>query len=273
MISLIIPTINRTDELKRLLQSIVNTKEKNIEIIVVDQNKNGLIDSTIYDFSNLLNINHLDVDFSGVSKARNYGIKYAHSEYVLFPDDDCEFFDNSFDIIYDELEKHDVDVLCGRSVDRDFSDSVAVFEKKPAFITLKKHDKMFVEFAMAMRRSIFDVFQFDESIGPGTFYGSGEGYDLVLRMLHGNIRMFYTPDFVLYHPKKVVFYSIQNEIKRSFYYSAGFAYVCKKHLLNSKYYSRLVKVLLFIPYCFLFKRFKVKFYLAELSGLIAGKIV
>jgi glycosyltransferase involved in cell wall biosynthesis len=273
LISLIIPTINRTTELLNLLKSIENTKEKNIEIIIIDQNTDNKIDNIISSFSSTFNIQHIKVNFIGASKARNYGVSFAQGEYIWFPDDDCEFFINTFEGVYRELEKQDIDVFCGKCVDKDFNDSITRFSKRAGFLTLKQHSKMFVEFTMIFKRGIINSIKFDETIGVGAFYGSGEAYDLVLRMLEQNKRLYYSPSIVLYHPQKTMTHSSPGEIKRSFFYSTGFACVCKKHNKKNEYYSRLIKVILYLPFCFIFKRLKVKFYLAELSGLIVGKVL
>jgi GT2 family glycosyltransferase len=273
LISLIIPTINRTIELSNLLQSIENTQEKNIEIIIIDQNVDNRIDDIICNFSSSFFINHIKVDFIGLSRARNHGVSFAKGEYIWFHDDDCEFFIDTFNNVYKALEKQDIDVFCGRCVDRNLNDSIVRFSKSAGFLTLKRHDKMFVEPAMIFKKEILDSIKFDEIIGVGTFYGSGEGYDLVLRMLKQNKRLYYNPSIVLYHPNKTVTHSSLVEIKRSFSYSIGFAYVCKKHGKKYEYYSRLIKVVLYLPFCFVFRRFKTRFYLAELSGLIAGMVL
>jgi glycosyltransferase involved in cell wall biosynthesis len=273
LISLIIPTVNRTTELSSLLKSIANTKERTIEIIIIDQNVDNKIDDIIRSFFPLFSINHIKVDFIGLSKARNYGVSFAHGEYIWFPDDDCEFFINTFECVYKELEKQDVDAFFGKCVDRNFNDSITRYSKNAGFLTSKQYSKMFVEPAMIFKKEIIDSIKFDETIGAGTFYGSGEGYDLVLRMLDLNKRLYYSPFIVLYHPNKIITHSSPDEIKRSFFYSTGFAYVCKKHNKKYDYYSRLIKVILYLLFCFIFRRFKAKFYLAELSGLIAGKVL
>jgi glycosyltransferase involved in cell wall biosynthesis len=274
LISLIISTINRTVELSNLLKSLEESTGKNIEIIIIDQNANNQIDDIINSFSPSFSLYcHIKVDFIGASKARNYGVSFAHGEYIWFPDDDCEFFVNTFENVYKELEEHDLDVICGRCIDRDSNDSVIGFSKNEGLLTLKRHAGMFVESTMIFKKEIIASIKFDELIGAGTFYGSGEGYDLVLRMLQQNKRLYYTPSIILYHPTKIITHSSPAEIKRSFSYSTGFSYVCKKHNKRYKYYSRLIKVILYLLFCCIFRRLKIKFYLAELSGLIAGRVV
>jgi glycosyltransferase involved in cell wall biosynthesis len=272
-ISIIIPTIGKDDCLKQLLLSIRNIQPRNIEIIAVDQNKDGLIDGIIAEFAGVLPVKHCKVDFTGLSRARNYGVGLAQGAYIIFPDDDCEFLADSFNVMYAELSQNNPDVLCGKVVDRNFKDSVVRFAAQPGWLGLKKYTGMTIEACMIFKSEIIKQHPFDEHLGAGCFYGSQEGFDLVLRLLHNNVSMYYTPKLMLYHPNKISSHSTPAEIKRSFYYSSGFAYLCKKHSLWKHYYSRLIKVLLYIPFCAVIKRKNLRYYLAELSGLIAGRVL
>ena len=132
---------------------------------------------------------------------------------------------------------------------------------------------MFIEFTMFIKKETFSKFLFDESFGVGTFYGAEEGYDLVLRMLHKKVIIFYTPEIKMYHPQKVINHSDSSEIRRVFSYRCGFAHLCVKHKLYKKYCTRLLKVILYIPYTMVFAPRKTRYYLSELMGLLTGIIV
>jgi len=93
LFSVIVPTFNRIDEIKELLESLTKqTIDINLfEVIIVDD---GSTDSTaefIQDFSlnspfwiSLLKQNH-----QGPGEARNYGMKNALGKYFIFIDSDC----------------------------------------------------------------------------------------------------------------------------------------------------------------------------------------
>ncbi|MGV8947233.1 MAG: glycosyltransferase family 2 protein [Lutibacter sp.] len=87
LVSVIIPTYNRTDYLKLTLQSILNQTFNDFEIIVVD-------DGTLSDDNLLLcqsfeKVRYLKIENSGgPSKPRNIGIKEAKGKYLAFVDDD-----------------------------------------------------------------------------------------------------------------------------------------------------------------------------------------
>lgn len=87
LISIIIPCYNAELFIKETLESILNQTEKNFEIIVVND---GSIDNTlsIIESINDSRISLIDQVNSGVSIARNNGLKRAHGEFVVFFDAD-----------------------------------------------------------------------------------------------------------------------------------------------------------------------------------------
>ena len=89
LISVIIPTLNRADLLKRALRSVIHQTLPPNEIIVVD---NGSTDNTrdmIKD--NFQNIKYYFLPNKGVSQARNVGIKNSNYEWLSFLDSDDEW--------------------------------------------------------------------------------------------------------------------------------------------------------------------------------------
>jgi glycosyltransferase involved in cell wall biosynthesis len=92
--SLIITSRHKPIELNRFLFSVLKQKDidiNDIEIIFVDQGNNKEI---INDFNKKLNIIYLKIDEVSLSKARNYGFKYAKGDIIGFPDDDCWYDKN-----------------------------------------------------------------------------------------------------------------------------------------------------------------------------------
>ena len=88
-ISVVIPSYNRKDFLKRSIDSAINQTKKPLEIIVVDD---GSIDGTEamiksdYDF-----VKFIKQKNKGVSAARNIGIKVSIGEWICFLDSDDEW--------------------------------------------------------------------------------------------------------------------------------------------------------------------------------------
>lgn len=272
-LSLVIPTIGRRDEIHQLLVSIVQTQYTINEVIVVDQNCNNLLDDIIHEYRSKLNIIHLKVDFRGAAKARNYGVNYATGKYICFPDDDAEFLTDTITRALYTMDEKQVRVLFGKCIDREKNDSVSNFIKEEGYLSLSKHEGMFVESTLFIETKLFREYFFDEKLGVGTFHGAEEGYDLVLRLLKDSNAIFYSPSVLFYHPSKIVNYMSDNEIRRVFTYRCGFAGLCRKHKLTRKWISRFIKVSIYILFLLVFYPKKSRFYMAEWLGLLAGLIV
>lgn len=84
--SLIIPTFNRTISLNACINSILMSLVDNIEIIIVNDYKEG--DVIIYDENKSDIITIVNSPKKGVASARNYGAHIAKSHNLIFIDDD-----------------------------------------------------------------------------------------------------------------------------------------------------------------------------------------
>ncbi|MCD9856097.1 glycosyltransferase [Epilithonimonas sp. JDS] len=111
LISLIIPCYNAERSLEKCLNSVVHQSYTNLEIILVDD---GSTDgtSTIYkDFeSRDVRIKIIKQENSGVSKARNKGVKTATGEYICFVDSDDWVESDYCSELYHSLIEENADI-------------------------------------------------------------------------------------------------------------------------------------------------------------------
>ncbi len=271
--SVIIPTIGRLSELNRNLQSILNSSLLPEEIIIVDQNENNILHEIISNYNSKLNIIHERVKFKGVSKAKNYGVNVASTDYIFIPDDDCEIYKDTFLLSLTEMCKNKSDVVFGKCIDQTGNDSVTKFSPDAGWLSLKEHKGKFIEATICSKRSILQDFPFDESLGAGCFHGAEEAYDWILRLLYANKKLYYNPIIKYFHLHPVVDYTSNKSLDRVFKYRCGFAKLCKKHSKWKMYCNRFITVsLAMVAYSFYDKK-KFKYYLAELCGLIMGLII
>ncbi|XDD41520.1 glycosyltransferase family 2 protein [Leptospira sp. WS60.C2] len=91
MISVVIPTANRSLLLKRMLNSILNSEfSQTYEIIIVDQSSDNLTKNMIQEyFSKINNIYYIHSNKTGAACARNYGWRAARGDIIAFTDDDA----------------------------------------------------------------------------------------------------------------------------------------------------------------------------------------
>lgn len=105
LVSIIIPTYDRTEFLKLTIESIINQTYKNIEIIVVD-------DGTPHDRNLLLcqtfeKVKYIKIENSGgPAKPRNTGINLAKGKYIAFIDDDDLWLPNKIETQVNILEQN-----------------------------------------------------------------------------------------------------------------------------------------------------------------------
>lgn len=88
LISIVIPTFNRSKSLKRAIKSVLNQSYKNWELIIVD---NSSTDDSLSMISNYKDkkIQVYSVENNGViAYSRNIGILKSHGEYIAFLDSD-----------------------------------------------------------------------------------------------------------------------------------------------------------------------------------------
>ena len=99
-LSVIVPVFNRAKTITTCVVGILNTELKNYEVIIIDD---GSSDATLHFCKQLENkysaIRVFSIPNSGVSAARNVGIKNARGEYILFVDSDDTLCPNALECI------------------------------------------------------------------------------------------------------------------------------------------------------------------------------
>ncbi|MEI3611398.1 glycosyltransferase [Pseudogracilibacillus sp. SO30301A] len=111
-VSIIVPIYNAENYLSNCLESLVNQTYKNIEIILIND---GSIDSSLsicQQFSNVdKRITLLSIDNSGVSTARNLGIKQATGDYITFVDSDDWIELNTIEFTIEKAVETNADII------------------------------------------------------------------------------------------------------------------------------------------------------------------
>lgn len=273
-LSLVIPTLGRREEVNNLLGTIIKSVPSSIsyEVIIIDQNFSDLLDVIVDYYKDKLEIRHYKVNFRGLSKAKNYGSRVIDGEVVCFVDDDAELLPSTIKVALNCINQG-LDVVSGRCVDRDGVDSVKKFGKDPCVLSLDNFEDYFIESTMFFRSNIAKKYEYDENMGIGAFYGAEEGYDLVYRMLKDDVKIMFNPEIVFYHPQTVTDHKDPKAVRRVFSYKCGTGFLCKKHNFKKKYNIRFIKVLLYIPYLVIARPKDVRYYIAELLGLLVGRLV
>lgn len=88
-ITVVIPTYNRADLLKRCLASLTEQEYNNFEVMVVDDGSKDRTKDVVNSFKERLDLKYIFQENKGPASARNSGIKEASGDIIAFIDDDC----------------------------------------------------------------------------------------------------------------------------------------------------------------------------------------
>ncbi len=87
--SVVVPVYNRPEEVRDLLQSLVQQTIKDFEVIIVEDGSSVCCDDVVDEFRNLLTIEYVIKPNSGPGPSRNIGYARASGSYFVIFDSDC----------------------------------------------------------------------------------------------------------------------------------------------------------------------------------------
>ena len=110
--SVIIPVYNSEKTLKRCLDSLLEQRWEDVEVILINDGSSDRSGEIIRAYSNRYpNIRTVTQENSGVSAARNRGLDEAKGTYITFVDSDDYVSDDYFRVMDEAGEKEDSDLI------------------------------------------------------------------------------------------------------------------------------------------------------------------
>ncbi len=228
--SLVLSTLDRVEEVDLFLASIFDQTIKPTDLVIIDQNQNGCLDTLISKWSHRLPIRHYKVNFKGVCRARNYGAHLAKGELISFPDDDCQYLPNTIRDVISAFEiRRDCSVLIGMKQD----DVKKLLPTSEFFIRnfidlFKSRAETSQIFFRKVTIDTLQPYAFDTNIGPGSdgLYISNDETDVL-------IRIFLQGWKVLFQPKiKINHHSSDGSLYKTYRYAISRFYIIRKHKLG-----------------------------------------
>lgn len=107
LISIIVPVYNSEKYLNRCIDSLINQKYKNIEIILINDgstDRSGEICNEYCEKDDRIITIHKKNE--GVSSARNIGLEYANGDYIAFCDSDDWVEEDIYEILFNSLNSN-----------------------------------------------------------------------------------------------------------------------------------------------------------------------
>lgn len=135
-ISIIVPIYNRSSFLPACIESIVNQSYPHLDIILVDDGStDNSLDICRKYAQKDKRISVISIPNSGVSTARNTGMRHAKGDFIQFVDSDDMLQQNACQILLDMQKKHNADlVICGfYNIDSDGKHISDDYEKNPIY--------------------------------------------------------------------------------------------------------------------------------------------
>jgi len=227
IVSPIVPTMGRAEEIRPLLESFMRQTRKADEILVVDQNEDDRLVPILAEFPDLP-IRHIhDPALRGMNKSRNHGWRESEGDVIFFPDDDCYYPDDFIEKVLAKLEETGADVLTGRSAQGKgrYAEVAGWVDRNSVWTTQ-------IEWVLIPRRAVLETTGgFDETIGPGAGgpWGACEAQDFSLKALSMGFREYYDPNLQGHHPP-FDFSAMDASIRaRIAGYSRGMGFVLARH--------------------------------------------
>ena len=224
--SLIVATITRTHELKRLLESLTRQEFSDYEVILVDQNHDDRLQDVIEEFIGRVPVLRISSP-KGVSRARNKGLQNASGELIAFPDDDCWYSPVLLPKIDRWFRDHPrYSILAVGAVDEEGVPSGNRWLQSSCDLLPVNVFRTTFCSTLFFRWEALYGNNFDEGMDRG------EETDLVLRILDSGLRGRFDRAWHIGHPRRDM---LSNNIprQRADSYGSGMGYVLRKHSLFS----------------------------------------
>ncbi len=219
-ISLLIPTMNRPDNVDRLLGTLKDhgyMRRSDFKPVVVDSSSNTATKNITLSYS----AEYLSAEKLGKSKAMNLAIDKLNSKYIAFVDDDIVIFNETWlDTLMGNFTREDIAYVSGRVIAAETNNEAAdKWEKKGALNKGPKRIEVGNQFLNkfrlqgvpvqlvtmganhVVRKDVLDeIGAHDERFGPGEpIGGAGADLDLTYKVLKHGYTVIYDPTAVVAH--------------------------------------------------------------------------
>lgn len=111
--SLIIPVYNRPDEVKELLESLLEQRFKDFEVIIVEDGSSLPCEDVVKHYVGKLNLHYYIKENSGPGQSRNFGAERSQGEYLIVLDSDCVLPAGYLEAVEAELRRAPADAFGG----------------------------------------------------------------------------------------------------------------------------------------------------------------
>jgi len=217
--TIIIPVYNRPEEIKELLETIVQqTFEGDFETLIIEDGSTITSQSIVSSFTDRINVHYLSKKNSGPGDSRNFGMRHAQGNYFIILDSDSLLPPHYLESVDEYLQQHYVDCFGGADAATDsFTDiQKAINYAMTSFLTTggirgNKHSVGKFEprsFNMGISRKAFEVTGGFGRIHPG------EDPDLSIRLWKAGFQTAFIEDAFVYHKRRISWEKYYKQVKK-----------------------------------------------------------
>jgi glycosyltransferase involved in cell wall biosynthesis len=229
--SVVVAVYNRPEEMNELLESIVQQRFKNLEIIIVDDGSEKSSREVFQNFSDKLKISYFYIENQGPALARNFGVTKSDGDWIIFFDSDCTIPKNYFFEVEKFLEKNNVSFYGGPDM---MDESFTYLQKSINFSMTSlfttggiRGSKISIDkflprsFNMGIKKDAFEKVN-----GFSDIRQYGEDLDLSYKLTFSGNKSALIPGAKVFHKRRTNLFNFLNQMFKS---GKG------RHYLNIKY--------------------------------------
>jgi glycosyltransferase involved in cell wall biosynthesis len=225
ILTILTPTFGCTETMLAHYNWYKSLDEKNIQMIIVDQNHNINEDLLMASCIDELFV-YLHSTVKGLSLNRNFAFEHVKGDYTIFLDDDARFYNDSLEQFFKCIRNNHSDIYLASIVDS--AGILTSYTPSKKWVNI---DKLNIRGhvnsnGLICKSSFFHDIKFDEKMGVGAYYGSCEEVDFTLKVLQKGGLVTYEPSLKIVHPP--VPYGEQ----KAYSYGLGHGYITKKLLFD-----------------------------------------
>ena len=236
---LVVATVGRSAELRRLLDSLATQTYRRFRLLVVDQNDDDRVESVLSSAAGMKIVRFRSA--RGLSRARNVALPHVEADIVAFPDDDCIYPPDLLERVARRLAgSPKLDGVTGRASDAAGRSSPS-WPVTPGLLGSETTWNRATSFAIFLRReTVLRVGRFDEELGLGASgpWSSGEETDFVIRAVLAGAQIAYDPGLVVTHELRS--WSAQELRAIGARDGASVGYILAKHRFRARHVARML---------------------------------
>ncbi len=243
--SIIVPVYNRPNEIKELLDSLIQQSFKNFEVIIVEDGSTNKCEEIVRRYEDSLSIKYFYKDNSGQGFSRNYGYERASGDYFVVFDSDCIIPPHYLETVDQYLTLNYIDAYGGpdkahttfTNLQKAISYSMTSLFTTGGIRGRKKHVGQFHprSFNMGISRSVF------EKTKGYIIPFMGEDIEFSIRIINAGFKTGLIEEAYVYHKRRT---SLTQFYKQLHFFG-------RARINISRFYPKELKLVHFFPMLFL----------------------